>query len=87
VYFEHEQDVEPAQDDCVEMKEIDGEQAGGLGAQEVAPVGVDPSGRWSDPGGGKDAPDGAFSDAVAEPDQLALKSAMAAPGGFLERGE
>jgi hypothetical protein len=62
------------------MEEIDGEQAGGLGAQEVAPAGVDPAGRWVVPGGGQDAPDGTFSDVVAEPDDFALKSAMAPPG-------
>ena len=39
--LEHEQDVEASQRErAVDVEEIDGEHAGGLGAQELAPVGV-----------------------------------------------
>jgi hypothetical protein len=77
VDFDHEQDIEAAQADGVEMKEVGGEQACGLVSQEAAPVRVDSSWCRADPVGGDDASDRAFPDAVAEPGQFALDAAMA----------
>jgi hypothetical protein len=39
--FDHEQDVESPQGECaVDVEEVDGQHAGGLGAQELSPAGV-----------------------------------------------
>ena len=79
VNLDHEQDIEPAQADGVEMKEIGGEQARGLGSQEAAPTGVQPTRSRADPAGSEDAPDGALPDVMAEPGQFALDAAMSPP--------
>ena len=57
-------------------KKVAGEQSARLGAQERPPVGVDvPRGR-SAPAGGQDPPHGRFADAVSEPAQFTVDSAV-----------
>src|SRR6476620_4848068 len=71
--LEHEQDVEPSQRErAVDVEEVDGEHAGGLGAQELPPAGVDvPQWCWWDPVALEDASDRRGADPVAELEQLA----------------
>ena len=72
--LEHEQDVEPPQRHrAVDVEEVDGQHAGGLGAQELPPAGVGvPRRRRWDPVALEDPPDRRGADAVAEFEQLAL---------------
>ena len=72
--LECEQDVEPPQRHrAVDVEEVDGEHAGGLGAQELPPAGVGvPDRRRWDPVALEDPPDRRGADAVAEFEQLAL---------------
>ena len=74
--LEHEQDVEPPKGErAVDVEEVDGEHAGGLGAQELPPAGVGlPDRRWWDAVALQDPPDGRGAHAVAEFEQLALDS-------------
>jgi len=77
--LEHEQHVEPLQRErAVDMEEVDGEHAGGLGAQELPPagVGVPQRSRW-DPVALEDPADRRGADAVAEVEQLALEPEVA----------
>src|SRR4029079_6126895 len=72
--LECEQDVEPSQGErAVDVEEVDGEHAGGLGAYELLRAGVcgQRLGRW-DPVASKDPPDRRGADAVAECEQFAL---------------
>ncbi|WP_406079119.1 hypothetical protein [Micromonospora sp. NBC_00858] len=78
----HEQDVQSAQGDGVEVEEVGGEQSGCLRAQEGAPVGVDLTWRWVDPAGGEDAADSTGADAVAQADQFPLDAAVPPPRIF-----
>ncbi|GAA2216891.1 hypothetical protein ACFY2R_28025 [Micromonospora olivasterospora] len=61
------QRVQARQQDRVEVKEVDGQKASGLVAQEGAPVGVWLAGRRADPPAGQDPSDRARSDPMAEP--------------------
>ena len=75
--LECDQDVEPPQ--CcraVHVEEVDGQHAGGLGAQELPPTGVGMPGRcrW-DPVALEDPSDRRGADAVAEFEQLAVDPA------------
>jgi hypothetical protein len=81
----HEQDVEPAQADGVEVEEIGGQQASRLGAKEGTPVGVRSSGCGADAGGCEDAADGARTDVVAKPGEFALDAAMSPARVFPRR--
>ena len=73
--FEYEQHVQPPQRErAVDVEEVDREHAGGLGAQELPPSGVDvPHRRRWDPVTLEDATDGRGADAVAELEQLTLQ--------------
>jgi hypothetical protein len=53
----HEQDVQPAQPDGVEVEEVGRQQPGRLGAQEAAPARVDVARRRADPGACEDSAD------------------------------
>jgi len=57
--LEYEQDVEPSQRDrTVDVEEVDGQHAGGLGAQELPPAGVGvPLRCWRDPVAAQDPAD------------------------------
>jgi hypothetical protein len=73
--------VKPA----VYMKKVRGEQAGGLGAHELAPRtprAAATSGRGAEAGAAQDAADGGGADAVAKAPQLALDAGRA-PGRVL----
>lgn len=58
------------------MEEVRGHQACRLGAQERAPIGGPAPGRGADTGSSEDTADRACTDAVPEPDQLSLDTAM-----------
>jgi hypothetical protein len=63
------------------VEEVDREQAGGLGAQELPPAGVGvPDRRRWDPAALEDATDRRGADTVAEFEQLALDSPVAPVG-------
>jgi hypothetical protein len=66
--LDHEQDVEPPQGECaVDVEEVDREDAGGLGAQELPPAGVAvPRRRRWDAVALQDPPDRRSADAVAK---------------------
>jgi hypothetical protein len=83
---EDEQDVEPPQGHrAVDVEEIDGEHAGGLGAQELPPAGVGvPRWRRWDVVALEDPADRRGADPVAEFEQLALDPAVA-PARVLPR--
>jgi hypothetical protein len=49
VVLDHEEDVEAAQEDGVDVGEVDGEDGVGLGGQELAPGRPGPSGRGIEP--------------------------------------
>jgi hypothetical protein len=77
--LEHEQDVEPSQGErAVDVEEVDGEHAGGLGAQELPPAGVGAPDRcrW-DAVALEDPPDCRGADTVAEFEQLTLDPQVA----------
>ena len=76
--LECEQDVDPPERHrAVDVEEVDGERAGGLGAPELSPggVGVPNRCRW-DAVALEDPADRRGGDAVAEFEQLALHSAV-----------
>ena len=81
-----EQDVEPPKcHRAVDVEEVDREHAGGLGSQELPPVGVGvPARRRWDPVLVEDPPDRRGTDSVAELEQLALHSAVP-PAGVVRR--
>ena len=78
-YLHQEQNVDAGQADGVDVYEVTGQDAFGLGGEELGP-------RWSRPswcrthtGGGQDRPDGAGREPVAQASHLAL-DAPTAPG-------
>src|SRR3954470_17825940 len=71
-YLHHDQDIDPAQSDGVEVEEVGGQQPVGLGTQELPPTGVHTAGRRPGSGAGEDPADGASADPVAEAEQFAL---------------
>ena len=81
--LEREQDVEPPQRDrAVDVDEVDGQHAGGLGTQELPPAGVRvPEWRRRDPVALEDPTDRRSTDPVAEFEQLALHSAVSPSSG------
>jgi hypothetical protein len=82
VDLDHEQHVQPAQGDGVQAEEINGQQAGCLGAQEGPPTGVGPAWRRTDPGATEDPADRGGADPVAESEEFSLDAAMT-PGRVL----
>jgi hypothetical protein len=77
--FDHHEDVEAAQEDGVDVSEVDGEDRVCLRRQELSPGRAGPSRSGIETGGFKDLPDGGGGDTVAESDQLALDTPVA-PG-------
>ena len=80
--LDHDEDVEAAQEDGVDVGEVDREDRVGLRGQELSPGRAGPSRGGVDAGGLEDRPDGGGGDRVAEADQLALDASVA-PGGIL----
>jgi hypothetical protein len=70
--LDHDQCVDAAQQHRVHVDEVDGDDAEGLGGQELLSGRAGAAGRGIDPGIMQDLPDGGGRDPVAEPDQLAL---------------
>ena len=70
--------LRPGQGDRLE--EVAGQQALGLGAQEIGPCGGTALGRRVDPGVMQDLPDGGSGDLYAEHQQLAVHPAVPPPG-------
>ncbi len=81
-HLHHEQDIQSAQPDGVDVEEIGGQQSFGLGSKEHPPrrIGV-PPGRRAQPCRGQDPPDRPGAEPVAEAEELALDSAVV-PAGF-----
>jgi hypothetical protein len=80
--LDDDEDVEAAQEDCVDVGEVNREDRLGLGAEELLP-------RWAgalrggiDAGGPQDLPDGGGGDRVTESDEFAVDASVA-PGGVL----
>ena len=80
--FDHDEDVEAAQEDGVDVGEIDREDGVGLRAEELRPGWASPSWRGIESGVLQDFPDGRGGHGMAEADQLAL-DAPVAPAGIL----
>lgn len=79
-HFHDEQHVQTLEEDRVHVEEVAGEQSVRLSAQGRLPLGVDvPRGR-SAPAGGQDPPHGRFADAVSEPAQFTVDSAVPQAG-------
>jgi hypothetical protein len=80
--LDHDQDVEAAQEDGVDVGEVDREDRVGLRAQELAPGRSGPLRSGIDASGLQELPDRGRSDRVAESDKLPLDTSVA-PGGVL----
>jgi hypothetical protein len=80
--LDREQDVEPPQRDrAVDVEEVDGQHAGGLGAQELPPGGVGAPDRFRwDPVTLEDPTDRRGADPVAEFERLAVDPAVPSSG-------
>jgi hypothetical protein len=83
-HFHDKQDVKPAQADGVEGEKVGGQQTGGLSAEEGSPAGV--CSPWCRPEAcsGQDSADRTGPQAVSEPDEFAVDSAVP-PGRILVR--
>ena len=75
--LDHHEDVEAAQEDGVDVGEVDREDRVGLRGEELSPGRAGPSRGGVEAGGLEDRPDGGGGDLVAEADQLALDAAVA----------
>jgi hypothetical protein len=82
VMFDHDEDVEAAQEHGVDVQEVDREDRVGLRGQELAPGRPGPSGRWIEPRTLQDRPDGGGGHGMAEADQFAVDSPVS-PAGIL----
>ena len=80
VVLDHEQDVEAAQEDGVDVGEVDGEDRVSLGGQELAPARSGPLGCGVDARGLQDLPYGGGGHLVAEAGQLAVYASVALSG-------
>jgi len=80
--LDHHEDIEAAEEDGVEVGEVDREDCVGLRCEELSPGRSGPLRSGIDPGGLKDLPHRRRGDLVAETDQLALDTSVA-PGGVL----
>ena len=67
-HFPEEQDRESARREGVEVKEVGGQQPGGLGVREAPSPGVGLAWRRPEVGSGQDPADGACAEVVSEPD-------------------
>ena len=79
VVLDHEQDVEAAQEDGVDVGEVDGEDRVGLAGEELAPGRSGPARSRIDAGALEDLPHCRRGDRVAEADEFAVDSAVAPP--------
>jgi hypothetical protein len=70
--LDDDQGVEATEQHCVHVEEVDGEDAAGLGCQELLPGRAAAARRRADPGIVQDLPDRRGRDRVAEPDKFAL---------------
>jgi hypothetical protein len=82
VVLYHEEKVEAAQEDGVDVGEVDGEDGVGLGGEELSPGRSGSSWRGIESGVFHDLPDGGGGDGVAEADQFAVDASVA-PAGIL----
>jgi hypothetical protein len=80
----HEQAVEASEGNRVHMEEVAGQQPLRLSARERSPGGVHRSGSRSAPPGVQDPLHGRCADAMTEPAEFAVDSAVS-PGGVLPR--
>ena len=80
-HFDHEQDVQAAQEDRVYGEEVAGQKPVCLCAEEGSPGGVLPAGRWP-AGSAEDPADGRCAEVVTEPGEFAVHAAVS-PGGVL----
>ena len=80
--LDHDEDVEAAQEDRVDVGEVDREDRVGLRGQELSPGRPGPSGSGIDARGLQDRPHGRCGYRMAEADQLALNPSVA-PAGIL----
>ena len=74
--------VQPAQQNGVDMEEVDRQQPFRLCTEEGTPLRVHAAGCRPEPGYGEDASDGAGPDMMAEADQLPLDPAVPPQRGF-----
>ena len=70
--LDHDQRVDAPQQHGVHVDEVGGDDAAGLGGQELLPGRAGAAGRGTDPRGVQDLPDRGGGDPVAEPEQLTL---------------
>src|ERR1039457_4381899 len=71
VVLDDDQRVDAPQENGIDMHEIGGDDAAGLGCQELLPGRAGAAGRGIDPGVMQDLPYRGGGDLVAEPDELA----------------
>ncbi len=83
--LDDDQRVEPAEQHRVHVDEVDGEDAAGLGCQELPPGRASPAGCRTDPGIMQDLPHRGRRDRVAGLDELALHAPV--PPGGIVRGD
>jgi hypothetical protein len=77
--LDHDQDVEAAEEDGVDVGEVDREDRVGLRRQEVSPGRAGPQGSGIDAAALQDSPHGRGGDSVAESDELTVDASVA-PG-------
>jgi hypothetical protein len=73
--FDHDEDVEAAQEHGVDVGEVDRNDRAGLRGEELSPGRSGPSRRQIEPSALKDRPDGRGGHGMAKADQLALVGA------------
>jgi len=82
--FDDEERVEAVQGDRVEVEQVAGQDAVGLGVEELRPGGTGSPWRGIDARGVEDGPHGGGADRVAESGEFAVHAAIS-PGGILGR--
>jgi hypothetical protein len=75
-HFHDKQNVESAQRERVEGKEICGQQSGGLGSQECSPAGLCSAGCGPEVRGSEDPADRSCAKLVSKPGEFALDAAV-----------
>jgi hypothetical protein len=80
--LDDDQGIHPPQQDRVDVHEVGGQDAAGLGGQELLPGLSCPAGGRVESGVVEDLPDRGGRDAMAEPDHLALDASVS-PGGIV----
>jgi hypothetical protein len=78
--LDHDQDVEAAQEDGVDVGEVDREDRVSLRGQELSPGRPGPSRGGIETGFLEDSPDGGRGDRMVEADQLAVDASVPPPG-------